>query len=167
MNPALLPFYYNYDILYCPMTAKIITTNRQASYNYHILESFEAGIQLKGSEVKSLRAGRASLKESFARIENGELYLFDCHISPYEHTGSFSVDPKRRRKLLVHKSQISRLIGQTSQKGLTIVPLKMYFKGGIAKVELALAKGKRQYDKRQSIKRKESLREIKELRRRR
>ncbi len=148
------------------MSPKIIATNRQARYNYSILEGFEAGIELKGSEVKSLRAGKASLKDSFARVDRGELFLYNCHISPYEHTGSFTVDPKRRRKLLVHKSQINRLTGLTTQKGLTLIPLKMYFKHGLAKVEIALAKGKRQYDKREKIKRKEAMRELKKVKRR-
>ena len=147
------------------MANKVIATNRQARYDYSIEESFEVGIELVGSEVKALRAGKANLKDSFARIEAGELYLFNCHISPYEHTGSFEVDPKRRRKLLAHKAQISRLFGQTSQKGKTLIPLKLYFKNGIAKLELALAKGKRQYDKRQKIKEKESRRELKRIKR--
>ena len=149
------------------MAGKIVTTNRQARYNYSILESFEAGIELAGSEVKSLRAGRASLKDSFAIVEGGELFLCNCHISPYVHTGSFSEDPKRRRKLLIHKAQINRLLGQTSQKGLTLIPLKIYFKRGFAKVELALAKGKKRYDKREKIRRKETLRELRRARNRR
>jgi len=143
------------------MAYKAIATNRQARYDYSIEESFEVGIELKGSEVKSLRAGKASLKDSFARVENNELYLFNCHISPYEHTGVFLEDPKRRRKLLAHKRQINKLVGQTSQKGFTLIPLKIYFKHGLAKVELALAKGKRQYDKRDKIKKKELRRELK------
>ena len=148
------------------MANKVIATNRQARYNYSILESFEAGIELKGSEVKSLRGGKASLKDSFARIEKNELFLFNCHISSYENTGSFLEDPKRPRKLLVHKSQINRLVGQTSQKGLTLIPLKMYFKHGLAKVELALAKGKKVHDNREKIRRKELVRELKQARKR-
>lgn len=143
------------------MTNKVVATNRQARYNYSIEDCFEVGIELKGSEVKSLRTGKISLKDSFARIENNELFLFNCHISPYEHTGSFTEDPKRRRKLLAHRSQLNKLIGQTSQKGFTLIPLKIYFKHGIAKVELALAKGKRLYDKREKIRQKETRRELK------
>ena len=147
------------------MATKTIVTNRQARYTYTIFESFEAGLELKGSEVKSLRAGRVSLKDSFARVEGNELFLYNCHISPYEHTGSFILEPTRRRKLLVHKSQISKLLGQTSQKGLTLIVLKMYFKRGLAKAEIALAKGKKVYDKREKIKLKESIRELKQIKR--
>jgi len=142
------------------MANRSIATNRQARYNYDILESFEAGIELEGSEVKSVRAGRVNLKESFATVDNGELFLCNCHISRYEHTTSFQVDPIRRRKLLMHKTEIMRLLGKTSQKGFTLVPLKMYFKHGLCKVELGLAKGKRLYDKRRSIKEKETRREL-------
>lgn len=139
---------------------KTAVTNRQARYNYQILESLEAGIELKGTEVKSLREGRASLKDSFARVDDGEVFLYNCHISPYEFGNIANVEPTRRRKLLLHKNQIGRLGGQVSQKGTTLIPLKIYFKGGIAKVELALAKGKLLYDKREAIKRRESDREL-------
>lgn len=144
------------------MQDRTVATNRQARYNYDIIESYEAGIELKGSEVKSIRAGRVSLKDSFATIDKGESFLYNCHISPYEHTASFQVDPKRRRKLIMHKAQIMRLLGQTSQKGFTLIPLKVYFKHGLCKVELALAKGKRLYDKRRAIKEKEARRQIRE-----
>jgi len=140
---------------------KVAASNRQARFNYHILESFEAGIELKGTEVKSLREGRASLKGSFARVDDNEAFLYNCHISPYEFGNRANVDPLRQRKLLLHKSQIKRLAGQISQKGTTIIPLKMYFKHGIAKVELALAKGKQLYDKREGIKQRESDLELK------
>jgi len=143
------------------MAQKVVASNRQARYNYDIIETYEAGIELKGSEVKSIRAGRVSLKNSFAIADAKELYLYNCHISPYEKTTSFVVDPKRRRKLLMHKRETMRLLGRTSQKGHTLIPLKLYFKKGLCKIELALAKGRRLYDKREKIKRKESIRELK------
>lgn len=146
------------------MGQKIIASNRQARYNYEIIETYEAGIELKGPEVKSVRASRVSLKNSFAIADAKELYLYNCHISPYEKTTAFQVDPKRRRKLLMHKREITRLLGRTSQKGHTLIPLKIYFKRGLCKLELALAKGKRLYDKREKIKKKESLRELKKIR---
>lgn len=140
---------------------KTAVTNRQARYNYQILESLEAGIELKGTEVKSLREAKASLKDSFARVDDGELFLYNCHISPYEFGNIANVEPTRRRKLLVHKNQLARLAGRVSQKGMTIIPLKIYFKRGLAKVELALAKGKLLYDKRETIRKRESDRELK------
>jgi len=135
---------------------KTAVTNRQARYNYQILESLEAGIELKGTEVKSLREGKASLKESFARVDDGEAFLYNCHISPYEFGNRANVEPTRPRKLLMHKNQIARLAAQIGQKGMTLIPLKIYFTRGLAKVELALAKGKLVYDKREAIKRRES-----------
>lgn len=135
-------------------------TNREARHNYTILESFETGIVLCGCEVKSLREGRAALKDSFARIEKGELFLYNMYIAPYEAAGRNNPEPKSPRKLLLHKSEIAKLQGAVSQRGYTLVPLKLYFKHGIAKVELALCKGKRQYDKREAIKRREVEREI-------
>ena len=148
------------------MTEEVIATNRTAHRDYAILESFEAGIELRGGEVKSLRAHRANLKDSFGRIEAGEVYLYNLHISPYEYNTGSLEDPKRPRKLLLHKSEIRKLIGQTSQKGLTLIPLKIHFKRGFAKVELALARGKRLYDKREQLRRKTVEREItRELRR--
>ena len=145
------------------MDEKVIATNRQARYNYTILESFEAGIELRGTEVKSLRGGQANLKESFARVENGELFLYNMHIAPYEFGNIANVDPIRPRKLLLHKNQIRRLIGDLSAKRLTLIPLKLYFKHGIAKVELAVAKGKKLYDKREAIRRRESERELRRI----
>ena len=129
---------------------KVITENRKARHDYTIEESFEAGIELKGTEVKSMRAGRANLKDSFAVIENGELYLYGMHISPYEHGNIFNVEPMRPRKLLMHKKEIMRLLGKTKEQGLTLVPLKAYFKKDKIKIELALAKGKKLYDKREA-----------------
>lgn len=142
------------------MASKIVVTNRQARRDYFILETFEAGLQLTGCEVKSLRNHKANLKDSFARAQDGEVFLYKLHISPYEQGGRFNLDPKRRRKLLLKKKEINHLIGQTSQKGLTLIPLSIYFKKGYAKLELALTKGKRQYDKRQQIVKEEHRREI-------
>ncbi len=139
---------------------KIITENRKARHDYTVEESFEAGIELKGTEVKSMRAGRANLKDSFAIIENGELYLYGMHISPYEQGNIFNVDPLRPRKLLMHKKEILRLLGKTKEQGLTLVPLKAYFKKDKIKIELALAKGKKLYDKREAAAEKSAKREI-------
>lgn len=139
---------------------KVITENRKARHDYTIEESFEAGIELKGTEVKSMRAGRANLKDSFAVIENGELYLYGMHISPYEHGNIFNVEPMRPRKLLMHKKEIMRLLGKNKEQGLTLVPLKVYFKKDKIKVELALAKGKKLYDKRETAAEKTAKREI-------
>jgi len=139
---------------------KIVTTNRKAYHDYEILQSFEAGIVLQGSEVKSLRAGRANLKDSYARVKDGEVFLIGMHISPYEAASRFGHDPTRRRKLLLHKAEIRRLIGKVQEKGLTLVPLKVYFKNGRAKVELALARGKRLYDKRRDIAKRDAEREL-------
>jgi SsrA-binding protein len=145
------------------MEDKIITTNRHARHDYSILESFEAGIALKGTEVKSLRAGQTSLKDSFARLEGDEIFLYNMHIAPYEFGNIANVEPLRPRKLLLHKNEIRRLIGDLSAKRLALIPLKLYFKHGIVKVELALAKGKRQYDKRESIKKREMDRELRRI----
>jgi SsrA-binding protein len=139
---------------------KIIATNRKALYNYHILDSFEAGMVLKGSEVKSLRMGKVSLRESFAKSEGNEVFIYNLHITPYSHQGIPGPEPTRPRKLLLHKREIRRLIGLTSQKGLTLVPLKIYFKAGRAKVEIALVKGKKKYDKRERLKKKAAQREM-------
>ncbi len=143
------------------MGLKVITKNRKAFFDYHIEETIEAGIVLTGNEIKSIRLGRVNLKDSFARVMNNELFLLNVHISPYRMADGFSnEDPERRRKLLVHKREIKRLIGKTKVKGFTLVPTKMYFKRGKVKVEIALARGKTHYDKRESIKRKESDREM-------
>ncbi|MBO8136943.1 MAG: SsrA-binding protein SmpB [Desulfotomaculum sp.] len=139
---------------------RVVTDNRKARHLYHILETYEAGIALKGTEVKSLRAGKANLQDSFARIEKGELMLYNMHISPYEQGNIFNHEPKRTRKLLMHKYEINRLLGKTQEKGLTLIPLKVYFKNGKAKVQLALAKGKRVYDKRRDIAERDAKREI-------
>jgi SsrA-binding protein len=138
----------------------VVTTNRKAYHDYFILEKFEAGMSLLGTEVKSLRGGRANLKESYVIIKDSEAFLLNCHISPYSHGNIQNHDPVRTRKLLLHKKEIEKLWGSISQKGLTIVPLKIYFKNGKAKIEIGVAKGKRQYEKRESIKERESKREI-------
>ncbi|MBI5124131.1 MAG: SsrA-binding protein SmpB [Candidatus Omnitrophica bacterium] len=143
------------------MADKIIATNRQAHYKYTIFESFEAGIALKGTEVKSLRASQANLKDSFAKFEGSELFLYNMHIAPYEFGNIANEDPVRPRKLLLHKREIRGLIGEISSKKLTLIPLKLYFKHGIVKVELGLAKGKRLYDKRHVIRTREAERELK------
>jgi SsrA-binding protein len=139
---------------------KIVTENRKARHDYFIEESFEAGIKLTGTEVKSLRASRVNLKDSFARIENGEIVLHQMHISPYDQGNRFNHDPLRTRKLLLHRSEINKLSGKIMQQGLTLVPLKVYFTHGLAKVELALGKGKKQYDKRDDIASRDAKREI-------
>jgi len=139
----------------------IVTQNRKAFHDYFIEETFEAGIMLTGTEVKSLRAGKANLKDSYARIKDGEVFLLNAHISPYTHSDSFKQhDPERTRKLLLHKKEIMKLLGKTREKGYTLVPTKIYFKGGKAKVEIGLAKGKTSYDKRDSIKARDVKREI-------
>jgi len=139
---------------------KIVCENRKARHDFFIHETFEAGIALVGTEVKSLRAGKANLKDSFALIKNNEAYLENVHISPYEHGNIFNHDPLRRRKLLMHKAEIIRLFSKTQEKGLTLVPLKIYFSKGKAKVELALASGKKNYDKRQVLAEKTAKREV-------
>jgi SsrA-binding protein len=139
---------------------KAISTNRKAHHLYHILESYEAGIALVGTEVKSLRLGRANLKDSYAMVEKGEIYLHNMHISPYDQASRFNHDPTRTRKLLMHKKEIKRLLGKTVEKGLTLVPLRLYFKGNVAKVELALVIGKKMYDRRKDIKDREVKREL-------
>jgi SsrA-binding protein len=140
---------------------KIITDNRQARYQYEILETYEAGIALVGTEVKSLREGRVNLRDGFALIREGEVWLHNVHVSPHESAGpAFNHDPLRTRKLLLHRGEISKLIGKTEQKGLTLVPLKMYLKQGRVKVLIGLARGKKLHDKRDSLKEKQAKREI-------
>jgi SsrA-binding protein len=137
--------------------SKVIVTNRKAYRDYEVLEPLECGIELKGSEVKSLRAGKINLDDSFARFEKEELFLYNAHISHYAEASYLNVDPDRNRKLLLHKNQIQRIISKLTQKGLTLIPLKVYFNDrGFVKVELALCKGKKLYDKRESIKRRET-----------
>ncbi|MBN1351333.1 SsrA-binding protein SmpB [candidate division KSB1 bacterium] len=142
------------------MTVKIITTNRKARHDYHIVETLEAGIVLQGTEVKSLRDGRANLKDSYAAIKSGEIFLYGMHISPYDFGNIYNHDPIRTRKLLMHKKEIKRLIGKTEERGMTLIPLKLYFSRGRAKVELGLAKGKRLYDRRADIAKRDADREI-------
>lgn len=139
---------------------KIIAENRRARAEYAIEETYEAGLVLTGSEVKSLRAGRASLKESYGDIHNGEAWLVDCHISPYDQASINNHEPTRRRKLLLHKEEIGRLLGKTQERGLTLVPIKLYFSKGRAKVELGLGRGKKLYDRRQDMKERDAMRDI-------
>ena len=139
---------------------KIVCQNKKARYDYEILEVIEAGMVLLGTEVKSLRQGRANLKDSYARIKDGELYLMQSHISPYTHAYYNNHEPDRVRKLLVHKQEIKRLYSKVNEKGHTLVPLKLYFKGGKVKLSIALVKGKRLYDKRQAIKRRDEKRDL-------
>lgn len=139
---------------------RIICVNRQARHNYFIDETYEAGLVLLGSEVKSLRDGKANLVDSYARIQKGEAFLINAHISPYPGANQFNHEPTRPRKLLLHAREIERLTGKTQEKGLTVVPLKMYFKNGRAKVELGLARGKKLYDKRETLRRKDAEREV-------
>lgn len=140
---------------------RIISDNRQARYLYEILESYEAGIVLVGTEVKSIRAGKVNLKDGYAIIRQGEAWLLNVHISPYQAGGEyFNHEPRRTRKLLLHRKEINRLLGKVEQQGLTLVPLKMYFKGGRVKISIGLAKGKKIYDKRETIKRREDKRDM-------
>ncbi|MDQ3487944.1 MAG: SsrA-binding protein SmpB [Acidobacteriota bacterium] len=138
---------------------KSIAENRKAFHDYHILETFEAGIVLVGTEVKAIREGSANLRDSFARLEDGEIWLYNVHINPYTHRGYSSHEPTRKRKLLLHRREIRKLIGKTVEKGLTLVPTRLYFQNGHVKVGLALAKGKQAHDKRETIKRREADRE--------
>ncbi len=138
-----------------------VATNRKAYYDYAIEDTFEAGLELRGTEVKALREGRVNLKESYARIDRNEVILHNCHINEYSHGNIMNHNPLRERKLLLHRKEIDRLVGQTQKKGLTLIPLKVYFNDrGLAKLQLALAKGKRQYDRREDIKKREDTREV-------
>lgn len=139
---------------------KIVCVNRRARHDYFIEETYEAGLVLQGSEVKSLREGKANLKDSYARILKGEAFLLNAHISPYSAANQFNHEPTRTRKLLLHQQEIRRLAGRVQERGLTLVPLKLYFKNGRAKVELALARGKKLYDKRETLRRKTAEREM-------
>ncbi len=134
---------------------KVVARNRKARHEFEILETFEAGIELKGPEVKSLRGGNVSFQDAHARVQRGELWLHSVHISPYEQANRFNVDPVRARRLLLHKHEIRRLVGKIKERGLTIVPLEIYFLRGYAKVALALARGKKLYDKREDLKRRQ------------
>ncbi len=138
---------------------KLIANNKKARFDYFIEDTFEAGIALAGTEVKSLRMGKCSVKESFIRIEKGEVYIYNMHISPYEKGNIFNKDPLRVRKLLLHKYEVNKMLGKMQQKGYTIVPLQVYFKGNLCKVEIGLARGKKLYDKREDIAKKDQRRE--------
>ena len=139
--------------------SKTVATNRKARFNYEIIETYEVGIELKGTEVKSIRAGKVNLKDSYAGIKNGEVYVYSMHISPYEHGNIFNKDPLRIRKLLLHRYEINKIEAKLKEKGLTLVPLKVYFKDSLVKVEIGMARGKKLYDKRQDIAKKDQRRE--------
>ena len=140
-------------------SVKLIANNKKAYHDFFILDTYEAGIALHGTEVKSLRMGKCSIKESFIRIENGEVFIYGMHISPYEKGNIFNKDPLRVKKLLLHKSEINKLLGKIKEKGMSVVPLKVYLKGSLMKVEIGLAKGKKLYDKRDDIAKKDQQRE--------
>jgi SsrA-binding protein len=139
---------------------KVIATNRKARHDYEILETYEAGLVLRGTEVKSLREGQVNFKDSYAAINGNEAWLIGCHIAPYHHGTDANHDPDRSRKLLLHRREIARLLGKTAERGLTLVPLRLYFKEGRAKLEVGLARGKKLYDKRASIRERDERREI-------
>lgn len=140
---------------------KILSDNRQARHQYHVLETFEAGIELRGTEVKSVRAGKANLRDGYAHVKDGEIWLHNVHVSPHSTTiQAYNHEPRRPRRLLMHKGEIRKLIGKVEQKGLTLVPLKLYLTRGWVKVTLALAKGKKLHDKRETLKRKQEKREV-------
>lgn len=149
------------------MTKKTVCQNKKARHNYFIDESIEAGMVLLGPEVKSLRDGRASLVDGYARIDKGEVFLYNMHITPYPFANYMQLDPKRTRKLLLNRKEIKRLIGKTKEKGYSLIPLKVYFSGSRAKVEIGLAKGKKKFDKRQTLKEKELKREMDQARKKR
>ena len=141
-------------------TRKLVATNRRARFEYEILDTYEAGLVLRGPEVKSLREGKVSLADAYAVVRRGEAYLVNAHINPYDQAGRENADPRRERKLLMHRAEIARLSGDVSERGFTLVPLTLYFKDGKAKVELALARGKKLHDKRETIRRREEEREV-------
>jgi len=143
-----------------PRYKKVLAENRKAFFDYTILETFQAGISLKGTEVKSIRMGRANLKDSFARVDKGEIWLYNMHVSPYEQGGRYNLNPIRERKLLLNKGELKKLIGRVQEKGLTLIPLKLYLMDNWVKVDLALAKSKKEYEKREKIKKKEAAREM-------
>ncbi len=138
---------------------RLLADNRKAHHDYHILHTYEAGIVLLGTEVKSIREGRVNLRDSFARVEDGEVFIYNIHVSSYSHRGYADHEPTRRRKLLLHKSEIRKLIGKTVERGMTLVPVRMYLKNGRVKVVVGVAKGKKLYDKRETIRRREAERE--------
>lgn len=141
------------------MEIKVVSTNKKARFEFFILETFEAGLVLKGTEIKSVRSGQISLQEAYVRTNGKEVWLVGAHIAPYEHASAFQHDPKRDRKLLMHKKEIRKLYDEVRIKGMTLVPIRVYLKGGRAKLEIGLAKGKKQYDKRESIKERDVERE--------
>jgi SsrA-binding protein len=155
-EPVVLPYYLAVE----EKKIKIIAQNRKARHDYEVLQTYEVGIALVGTEVKSLRQGKTHLKDSYAVIEDGELFLYNMHISPYEQGNIYNHDPTRKRKLLMHRQELRKLYGRTVERGLTLVPLKLYFKGKVAKLELALVRGKKLYDKRQAIGARDAKREI-------
>lgn len=142
------------------MSEKTVATNKKAYHDYFIEETYEAGIELVGSEVKSIRKGAVNLKDSYAAVKDGELYLYNAHVSPYEKGSFFNPDPRRRRRLLMHKKEITRLKSKTEQKGYTLVVTRLYFKDSLVKAEVALAKGKELYDKRKTLKEKQIKRDV-------
>jgi len=139
---------------------KTVAQNKKAYHDYFVEDTFETGIVLQGTEIKSIRAGRVNLKDSYARVQNGEVFLYGMHVSPYEQGNRYNHDPLRERKLLLHRREINKLIGETKETGYALVPLKVYLKNGYAKVLLGLARGKKKYDKREDLKQKEAKREI-------
>jgi len=145
------------------MAEHLIADNRKARHDFHLFDAYEAGVVLLGTEVKAIREGRVNLKDSYGRVENGEVFLYNLHISPYSHRGYATHEPLRRRKLLLNKIEIRKLIGKTVERGLTLVPVRMYFKNGKVKVSLCVAKGKKNYDKRETIRRREIDRETRAL----
>ena len=142
------------------VNTKLIAKNPTARHNYEIIDTIETGIVLSGTEIKSIRLGKINLKDSYAQIIDGECYVYGMHISPYEHGNIFNKDPLRKRKLLLHKKEIFKLIGQVNQKGYSLIPLSIYFKGSFVKLELAIAKGKKLYDKREDLKKKDANKQI-------
>jgi len=142
------------------MSIKVVATNRKAHHDYFLLDTYEAGIVLMGSEIKSIRAGQISIKEAYVRVDGEEAWLVDAHIAPYNQASHYNHEPRRPRKLLLHKKEIRRLYDEVRRKGVTIIPVRVYLKGGRAKVEIAIARGKRKYDKRQEIARRDAQREI-------
>lgn len=146
---------------------KVICRNRKAFFEYAIDDLYEAGLVLKGTEVKSLRQGKASIDDAYARFRDGEIYLYNAHISPYSHAALDSHNPERPRKLLLHRYELKRLLGKVQERGFTLIPLKLYFKDAHAKVEIALARGKKKVDKRETIRRREQQREMERVRKRR
>jgi SsrA-binding protein len=139
---------------------RVFATNRKAFHDYHILETIEAGLVLTGTEIKSIRAGRANLRDGYARVQDGEIWLYNTHVSPYDQGNRYNHEPMRPRKLLLHKGEIGRLTGKSQEQGLTLVPLRLYERKGHAKVELAVVRGKRQYDKREAIAARDAQREV-------